>query len=830
MRPTPILSHFRPAFVLGVGALPFLPVAVQAADGPAVGGLAVGNLDFDGATIVAAICFFLAPFLIFATVYFRRKFRDADARAADLAQRLEREQALLDSAPQAIVCWDSGTGEQKISEAAARLIGCDQADALGGERIAEIVSPGSRADVTAAIDALIKFGKPFDEVVPGLSERRYALRGRAIGDEDSDHLAVLWLRDDSAAASETAAAQRMGDGYRKLLDSFPFPVWRRRRSLDLDYVNPAYRDAVEAETDTDSAVVPELAASAVAQNGRALAAQAVETRDRQTEAHHIVAAGARRLMELTEAPIGGDGAIGGFAIDRTEAQEVRTELARHIENHQQVLHNLGTAIAIFGADRRLEFYNTAYVKLWDADEVFLQSRPKIGEVLEEFREARKIPEHANFPQFKAARNAMFTSLMEPLEELDHLPDGKTLRVVITPHPLGGVLFTWEDVTASLALERSYNTLIAVQKETLDNLYEAVAVIGGDGRLQLSNPAFGRVWQLGDDELAAAPHISELVEWMREFLDHGDWETSKADHINLLTDREGQSGRLERADGSVVDFATVALPDGAMLLSYVDVSDSHRVEQFLRERNEALETADRLKSEFIANVSYELRTPLNTIVGFSEILTGEYFGDLNVRQTEYGKGIYESSQRLLSLIDDILDLATIESGHMSLELETVDVHVLLDSVLGLTRERVLRKSLKLDFDCPEDIGLILADERRLKQALFNILSNSVKFTPEEGEITVSARRVEDNIIITFTDTGIGIPEEDQARIFGRFERGDQPEARRTGVGLGLSLVQSFIKLHGGDVELESAPGVGTKVVCRLPARRAEEEHPGAASFD
>jgi signal transduction histidine kinase len=774
--------------------LPFLTIAAQAADSAAIGGQAFGG------------------------------------RATDLEARLEREQALLDSAPQAIVCWDTATGEQKISEAAARMIGCDQADALSGERIAEIVSPDGRAGVRAAIDALIETGKPFDELVPGLSEKRYALRGRMIGEEDGGHLAVLWLRDDSMSAAEIAAAQRTGDGYRKLLDSFPFPVWRRLRALDLDYVNPAYRDAVEAVTGAEAAALPELAASSVAQNGRALAARAAEIRDRQTETHHIVAAGARRLMKLTEAPIGADGAIGGFALDRTEAEEVRTELARHIENHQQVLHNLGTAIAIFGADRRLEFFNTAYVKLWEADEAFLQSRPRIGEILEEFRETRKIPEQANFSAFKAARNAMFTSLLEPLEELDHLPDGKTLRVVITPHPLGGLLFTWEDVTASLALERSYNTLIAVQKETLDNLYEAVAVIGGDGRLQLSNPAFGRVWQLGDDDLAAAPHISVMVEWMREFLDHGDWEAIKADHINLLTDREGQSGRLERADGSVVDFATVALPDGAMLLSYVDVSDSHRVEQFLRERNEALETADRLKSEFIANVSYELRTPLNTIVGFSEILTGEYFGDLNERQTEYGKGIYESSQRLLSLIDDILDLATIESGHMSLELETVDVHVLLDSVLGLTRERVLRKSLKLDFDCPENIGLILADERRLKQALFNILSNSVKFTPEEGEITVSARRVEDNIVITFTDTGIGIPAEDQARIFGRFERGDQPGARRTGVGLGLSLVQSFIKLHGGDVELESAPGVGTKVVCRLPARRAEEELPRALPQD
>ena len=257
MRPTPIPSCFSPAFGLGAAVSAFLSTTVRAADGAASGGPA-----FDGATIVAALCFFLAPFLIFATVYFRRRFREADARAAELEARLEREQALLESAPQAIVCWDLVTGEQKISEAAARMIGCDQADALNGERIAEIVSPRQRAEIRTAIDALVASGKPF-----------------------------------------------------------PFPVWRRLRTLDLDYVNPAYRDAVEAASDADAEVLPELAASAVAQNGRALATQAAETRDRQTETHRIVAAGDRRLMELTEAPIGADGAIGGFAIDRTEAQE-----------------------------------------------------------------------------------------------------------------------------------------------------------------------------------------------------------------------------------------------------------------------------------------------------------------------------------------------------------------------------------------------------------------------------------------------------------------------------------------------------------------------------
>ena len=378
------------------------------------------------------------------------------------------------------------------------------------------------------------------------------------------------------------------------------------------------------------------------------------------------------------------------------------------------------------------------------------------------------------------------------------------------------------MTDALALERSYNTLIAVQRETLDNLYEGVAVIGANGRLQLSNPVFGRMWQLPTELLATSPHISELVEGMRALTGDGDdWQSEKENIIGRLTDREGHTGRIERADGSVLDYATVPLPDGAGLLSYIDVSDSTRVERALRESNEALEAADRLKSEFIANVSYELRSPLTTIIGFAEILKNEYFGALNERQSEYSHGILESSHRLLLLINDILDLASIEAGQMTLELEPVNVHDLLSSVLTLTRERMRKKNLLLEFDCPLDIGTIVADERRLKQALFNIMSNSVKFTPDNGAVTVTARRDRDEVLLTFADTGIGISEQDRSRVFAKFERGSAPEARRSGAGLGLPLVKSFIELHGGRVELESAPGAGTKVVCAFPARDMEE---------
>jgi signal transduction histidine kinase len=239
---------------------------------------------------------------------------------------------------------------------------------------------------------------------------------------------------------------------------------------------------------------------------------------------------------------------------------------------------------------------------------------------------------------------------------------------------------------------------------------------------------------------------------------------------------------------------------------------------LRERNEALETAGRLKSEFIANVSYELRTPLNAIIGFAEILANEYFGALTPRQLDYSRGILDSSHRLLSLINDILDLATIEAGYMTLETAEVDIHVMLETVLTLTRERARNQNVDLSMECPESIGTIEADDRRLKQALFNLISNAIKFTPPGGSIRLAAERdigpTGAELVLSVADTGVGIPMADQARVFEKFERGD-PTLTQTGAGLGLSLVKSLVELHGGTVTIESSPDSGTVVRCHLP---------------
>ena len=729
----------------------------------------------------------------------------------DAVSSLRAEHAIL---------WPFDSADEIATEGLGALLEIDAAPDGWYAALRGMMSDDNEASLDQAVTSLRQARTPFSlPLGTADGSRSFMLRGDCIV-ADGKGAAVLLIGERTVDAARIDRLAGDAQQMHRLFDALPLPVWMRGPDLSLKYANQAYRQAVEAADDLTVDRLPEIAAGPGSQGGRAVAERARAANGPERDRRHIVVEGSRRLVDLIEMPLEGTDDFAGFALDLTQLEDLQAELSRHIAGHEELLQNLGTAIAIYGRDRSLQFFNNAYLQLWGLDEAWLRTQPRMGEILEELRDGRRLPEYADFPAFKDEQLKLFTTLINPIEEMVHLPDGTTLRSVAIPHPFGGLLMVWEDVTDTLALERNYNTLIAVQRETLDNLYEGVAVIGANGRLRLTNPVFGNMWQIPSWELANEPHIAEIVDRMAEMLaPASDWQTEKERMIGILTDREPHNGRIERTDGSVLDFATVPLPDGAVLLSYIDVSASINMERALRERNEALETADILKSEFIANVSYELRTPLNTIIGFTEILGGEYFGDLNDRQSEYTSGILDSSNRLLMLINDILDLATIEAGHMSLELNSIEVGTMLKSVLSLVRERARQKKLHLECDCPPDIGMIVADDRRLKQALFNILSNAVKFTPNGGNVVVSARRLGDEIVLTTTDSGVGISEADQERVFDRFERGSHPEARRAGAGLGLSLVKSFVEMHGGRVELESQPDHGTKVRCTLPSRAA-----------
>lgn len=760
-----------------------------------------------------------------------RYYRRAAGLAARLAER-EREvgqgkrasavlAAILENAGGGYAAWRGAGSQAAVSPGLVVCLGVP-ADATI-ERITSSLAEADRAEFALAAERLRGRGAGFAFGVAAGNGRHFHAAGRRIEAPGTGEPAdVIWLIDRSADAAlatqwrdaaGAAAAER--DRLQAALDALPLPVWRRDADLALAWCNAAYAKAVDASPAEAAAGQRELMGSAA---GRALAKRAADSGQPAAERQRVVIGGQRRLIEATERRIDG-GELIGIAADLTDVDEARAALDRHLTAHAEVLESLASAIAIYGADTRLVFFNSSFARLWRLEAAWLSTKPGIGEVLEAMREHRRLPEYVDFRAFKADTVKLFTSLIEPRDEMMHLPDETALRTLVAPHPLGGLMFLYEDVTDRLVLERSFNTLTEVQRETLNNLHEGVAVFGGDGRLRLSNPEFARLWNLSPEDLADRPHVSDLIEKTRAlFPARDDWPERKARIVMRITEPEPRAGRLERLDQKTFDYALMPLPDGAALLTYIDVTDRQRVERALRERNLALEAADRLKTEFIANVSYELRTPLNAIIGFAEILTNEFFGPLNERQKDYTRNIIVSSHALRNLINDILDLASIEAGYMTLDQGMVDVAALLTGVAQLTRERARERDLTVAIDCPPGIGMVPGDERRLKQALFNLISNAIKFTPHGGRITLNAERRDGEVALSVSDTGIGIAPEDQDRVFAKFERGSQ--GRQAGAGLGLALVKSLVELHRGRVQLQSLRGKGTTVVCLLPATAPE----------
>ena len=215
------------------------------------------------------------------------------------------------------------------------------------------------------------------------------------------------------------------------------------------------------------------------------------------------------------------------------------------------------------------------------------------------------------------------------------------------------------------------------------------------------------------------------------------------------------------------------------------------------------------------MSHELRTPLNAVIGFSEVLLERMFGEINERQEEYLRDIWNSGRHLLELLNEILDLSKVEAGQMVLDPSTFSVSSALEYTLAMVRERAAAHAIKISVDIADDVGEIEADELRFKQVVLNLLSNAVKFTPDGGSVSVRAHREDTELVVTVTDTGIGVPPEDQERIFDSFQQGGRGPAREEGTGLGLTLSRRIVGLFGGRMWLESTVGVGSTFGFAIP---------------
>jgi len=807
-----------------------LGLILAAAPGPAHA--ALSSIEGIGYGAGGTVLFAAAAILFLFAIEKRRRML-ALREAAHQASRRARLAATLAAMPGGYYRLTAEDKREVFSDGLCRLLGQTPNEMSSFGQLAHHFGTAEFTRLEQAVEGLRNAGVPFRLLLPTAHQERLLEVSGGLLPEAAARGLILWFHDITEHARDLAnyaekvkTAEEDTQHWHRLIEALDLPVWLRDETGALAWCNTAYARWVEARPEAVVREGLELAPEVAAEKAKSLAERVRATGQGAQEQRHLVVGGERRLIELAERPFG-QGTL-GFARDTTAVETATAELERHIEANKQVLESLSTAIDIYGADKRLIYFNSSFVKMFRLDEDWLKSQPIIGEMLDAMRERRRLPEQADFRAYKKQQIDLFTSLTEPREEMLHLPDGTAIRQVITPHPFGGLMFISEDVSGRLALERSYHTLSEVQRATLDHLYEGVAVFGGDGRLKLFNPVFARLWGLPEEVLAASPHIGDIVERTKELYDFGaDWEGFKARLIARATQYERRVERIERRDGVVLDCAAVPLPDGAILATYLDITDSVNIERALRERNEALETADRLKSEFVANVSYELRTPLNTIIGFTEILDNEYFGALNERQSEYVKGVLESSQQLLNLINSILDLASIEAGHITLDLQSFEIAPMLKEMIALIDERARKQNFEVACDCPENIGTMLADERRIKQVLFNLLSNSLKFTPPGGRVSLGARRVDGEIALWVEDTGQGIGAAEQAHVFQRFFRGEGAGRQRSGAGLGLALVKSFVELHGGRVELDSAPERGTRVVCRFPETGVERRAASAS---
>ena len=771
---------------------------------------AVGRVAGDASLALAAILFAIAVF-IWALFVVRKLSRDeakARRRITELEVELNEAEAALTAEPTILMIWRGRALE------AERIVGDmrgivtvpqDAAMLLDFPRWLEVESASTLGE---ALVAMREAGRPFNIGVRTRSGELLEAEGRVAGG-----LATLRLRplagerrDRTELAYDSRKLGKQVERLSGILDAAPFAIWLNDEGGKLIWVNRSYMSAVDTQ-DYDRVIAdPVLLANPA--NIRFDVEKGHGRWGRRGTASAVIG-GEKRALEIYEIPLANGHA--SFAIDITLLEETQKELNRHIRAHASTLDKLQTAIAIFGPDQRLRFFNAAYADLWGLETQWLETRPADGEILDRLRELRRLPEQENYKDWRNRQLADYNTI-ETRETWWHLPSGQTLRVIAEQHPFGGVTYLYDDVSELIRLESQYRELIGVQRETVDNLHEGVALFGTDGKLKLFNPTFSRVWGLAEAALAEEPHIREVVAHCRQF--HADeriWDEIKIVTTSLDSGRRSLQGRLARNDGVVLDYATVPLPDGNTLLTFVDVTASAGIEKALRERNEALVAADRLKTNFLSNVSYELRTPLTNIIGFSEALALGIAGELAPKQLEY---LQTSSRDLLAIIDASLDLTTIDAGAMELKLAVIEVAQLMQSTADGAAEAIERRDLTLNIEMAEDAASFVGDLKRVRQILANLLSNAVGFSDAGATIKMGARREGHQMLLWVSDTGRGIDPDYQEKVFERFQARPISGGHR-GPGLGLSLVKSFVELHDGQVSLISRPGRGTTVVCRFP---------------
>ena len=599
-----------------------------------------------------------------------------------------------------------------------------------------------------------------------------------------------------------------------LVDQAPFPVWQRDEAGTLKLVNRAYVEAVEGETpERVVAAGTELLDATVGGPPGEAATRARQTGRPITRTLPATVGHERRTLQVTDVPLGDQG-VAGFAFDVGDREEAIASVRRFTEAQRTMLDRLSAGVIQFAPDRTLSFANQPFRRTFGLDG---QATVGVGfdRLLDAMRDAGRLPPARDFPAFRAERRRWFQA-HEPEEESWHLPDGTYLRVVPQPLPDGALLVVFEDRTEEARLAGARDTLIQVRAATIDNLFEAVAVVSSDGRLQLLNERYRELWGLDGPMPDPAPRLDEHIDALRSRFAG----TTDADAVVTLTraaaaERNGGTARVQLADGRTLQAAAVPLPDGNALLTLLDITATQRVERALRDRTAALEEGDRVKTAFVETMSYELRTPLTSISGFAELMASGGAGELPEAATDYAAAIGEAAEVLGKLIDNVLDLTASAAGRLPAESAAVDLDWLLHDVSANAARQADAKGLTWAGELVDDLPMISGDAGRLRKALGHLVDNALSYTPAGGRVLLHADADRERVRIVVSDDGPGMDEGEAARALDLFTAVDPVRRRQGALGIGLPLARQVALAHGGTLTLHSEPGVGTAAVMELP---------------
>ncbi|MEG3177503.1 PAS-domain containing protein [Sphingomonas sp. RB3P16] len=769
----------------------------------------------------------LAVGLIAAVVTLAAGLR-ARREAADAFVRNARLEAMLASAP-ALALIVRADGRVDCPARLADWLGLTQPPRY----LDDLVRPNtglSAEDVAALaadVAAVQKSGRSFTRAVQAVgSARALMINGnRAARAVQAPGGVILWVFD---ATESEAEIDRLGEAvdhattlYEELsgvIQAAPMPMWYRGADLRLAMVNSHYVDAVDGASAADViARGVELVEGSGVGGPLASAVLARDAKTVQSQAMPATIRGERRMLRVFDAPLS-TGGVAGFAIDIEDLEQARARLKRFDDAQRAMLDRLSAGVVQFAPDRSLSFCNQPFRRLFAMKAEWLADRPEFDRVLERMRETKRLPEVRDFPGWKAERRDWFLAAAGGQEEEWHLPGGVHLRVVAQPLPDGGLLLIFEDRTEQVQLASARDTLLRVRTATFENLHEALGVFAADGRLQLWNNKFRMVWAVDEAFLATHPRVDALAERAARQLSNPERASLISDLVRAATvERQQRGGRVAFADGRHFEFAAVPLPDGNGLFTMLDISDSRRIERALRDRNEALEAADRIKTSFVATMSYELRTPLTSISGFAEMLAEGYAGTLSKAAVGYVDAILESVERLGMLVDEVLDLTQAEGRTPKLEMLEVELDAVASAAAAVVAPLATKRKIDFAVEILPSGGAIKGDARRLKQVIEHLLRHAFGGTAAGGRVLLHLDGTAAGARIVVSDDGAGMSAQAVARAFDRFGQAGIPHDGERALGLGLPLAKQFVEAHGGTIDLVSEPGQGTLITVTLPRR-------------